>query len=213
MGAGPSGGGGGRGPHPVPTSTGYHPYSAWPNGETLGLPGGLNVHPLGSVGDLFGLLPNIGCGDFGACAPIVANDFLKDGVGGNGTAGSPWTYTVVVLASFCRTWHDGDFWFSNCGPPTDGQISLSEDTTTEFLLAGPAFAALDIGRMEAGTLFGTRFGGNRPLLNSSDSLRVGWSYSKKYGTYVFRIGGGLLKTFKDNPHINLWPPSWWGGPP
>jgi len=31
--------------------------------------------------------------------------------------------------------------------------------------------------------------------------------------YVFRIGGTVLGKFLSNPHINLWPPSWRGGPP
>lgn len=34
----------------------------------------------------------------------------------------------------------------------------------------------DIGDVEAGNLFGTGFGGNTPLFNSNDFLRVGWSY-------------------------------------
>lgn len=64
-----------------------------------------------------------------------------------------------------------------------------------------------------GPIFGTRFMGNDPLLNAGDNLRIGWSYSRSTDEYVFRIGGDWLKSFMDNPHINLWPPSWWGGPP
>lgn len=60
-----------------------------------------------------------------------------------------------------------------------------------------------------GKIFGTRFGGNQPLLNSGDTLRVGWSYIRSSGQYVFRIGGTAVGLIKDNPHINLWPPSWW----
>src|ERR1700730_4792933 len=62
-----------------------------------------------------------------------------------------------------------------------------------------------------GQLFGTRYQGNTPLLNSNDTLRIGWSYIGRTGEYVFRIGGEALN-FLGNPHINLWPPSWWFGP-
>src|SRR5262249_39559032 len=37
-----------------------------------------------------------------------------------------------------------------------------------------------------GPIFGTRFGGNDPLLNSGDKLRIGWSYIRSTGEYVFR---------------------------
>src|SRR5579864_5744238 len=54
--------------------------------------------------------------------------------------------------------------------------------------------------------------GNYPLLNSPNNLRVGWSYVGD-GQYTFRIGGQLLGKIMKNPHVNLWPPSWWFGPP
>jgi len=60
-----------------------------------------------------------------------------------------------------------------------------------------------------GKIFGTRLGGNEPILNSGDTLRIGWSYIRSTGEYVFRIGGTAIGLIKDNPHINLWPPSWW----
>jgi RHS repeat-associated protein len=56
------GGGGGSNPGPVPP-TAARTGGVWLDNETLGLPGGLNVHPL-SLGDLFGLTP--GC-EFGPC--------------------------------------------------------------------------------------------------------------------------------------------------
>jgi len=61
----------------------------------------------------------------------------------------------------------------------------------------------------SGPIFGTRLGGNTPLLNSSTTLRVGWSYMRSSGIYSFRIGGTLVGLVKSNPHINLWPPSMW----
>jgi hypothetical protein len=81
------------------------------------------------------------------------------------------------------------------------------------VLAGTGgYAAYDIFQIEEGALLGTRLGGNNPLLNSNDSLRIGWSYIQKTDEYVSRVGGDALD-FMKNPHINLWPPSWWGGPP
>jgi hypothetical protein len=76
--------------------------------------------------------------------------------------------------------------------------------------AAGAFAVIsDIAKVEKGALFGTRIRGNRPLLNSNDNLRVGWSYIRSTNEYVFRIGGKIVQKIKANPHINLWPPSWW----
>ena len=75
--------------------------------------------------------------------------------------------------------------------------------------ASIGYAAYDVSLVEEGNLFGTRLGGNNPLFNSKDSFRVGWSYIQKSNEYVFRIGGDILKGVKANPHINLWPPSWW----
>jgi RHS repeat-associated protein len=60
-----------------------------------------------------------------------------------------------------------------------------------------------------GPIFGTRYGGNNPWFNANDYLRIGWSYIKSTGEYTFRIGGKLVELIKSNPHINLWPPSWW----
>jgi len=97
----------------------------------------------------------------------------------------------------------------NSGTYTAGRI-----TGVGMIVTGAvAPIAADIGEVQAGRLFGTRFGGNRPLLNSNNNLRIGWSLSRRHGQYVFRIGGAWLGKFLSNPHINLWPPSWWGGPP
>jgi len=90
-------------------------------------------------------------------------------------------------------------------------IAVLEGTGLTGLGAG--VVAADISAVEEGEIFGTRANGNYPLLNSADELRIGWSYSWRTGEYVFRIGGELLEKFMENPHINLWPPSWWFGPP
>ena len=70
-GAGGGGGGGHRNPNP-PQRIGGN----WPNGETLGLPTGLNINPLG-LGGLIGLSPGTQCGDFVACGSLgpFANQF------------------------------------------------------------------------------------------------------------------------------------------
>jgi len=70
----------------------------------------------------------------------------------------------------------------------------------------------DICAVRAGILFGTRFGGNTPLLNSNDWFRIGWSQVGD-DEYAFRIGGDLIPDWLNGGHINLWPPSWWFGPP
>ena len=56
-----------------------------------------------------------------------------------------------------------------------------------------------------GPIFGTRFAGNQPLLNSNRYLRIGWSWHSEAGRYTFRVGGNLV----GGRHINLWPPSSW----
>lgn len=96
-----------------------------------------------------------------------------------------------------------------------GQIRGIQDSSGIIFLGvgGVGAVASDIGEVEGGQLFGTRFAGNEPLLNSNDYLRVGWSYIKGTGEYVFRIGGKWVPRWINNGHINLWPPSWWFGPP
>jgi RHS repeat-associated protein len=98
-----------------------------------------------------------------------------------------------------------------------GDLAESElQTSIKYMAiidAGVA-TAVDISAVESGQLFGTRFAGNNPLFNSNDYFRIGWSYISNSGEYVFRIGGQSLTWLGlNNPHINLWPPSWWGGPP
>jgi hypothetical protein len=68
----PVGGGGGGGPHPI---RGKH--GPWANGETLGLPTGLNLKPM-TLADLIGLPPGTQC-DFGVCGTI-GNGFLGAGM-------------------------------------------------------------------------------------------------------------------------------------
>jgi hypothetical protein len=74
-GDGPFGGYGGS----APSSGGGSHHGAWPNGETLGLPGGLNLHH-GTLADLLGLSAGTQC-EFGQCIPISDN-FVGSGVSG-----------------------------------------------------------------------------------------------------------------------------------
>jgi hypothetical protein len=82
-----------------------------------------------------------------------------------------------------------------------------------YVAAGAAasggYLVYDFGQVQSGLLFGTRMGGNTPLFNSNETLRLGWSYIRANREYVFRIGGKAVDAIKKNPHINLWPPSWW----
>jgi hypothetical protein len=87
-----------------------------------------------------------------------------------------------------------------------------------FYLASAGSAAIDaivtdVSMVEEGQIFGTGFDGNYPLLNSNDTLRIGWSYIRSTGEYIFRIGGDAVPDWINSGHINLWPPSWWLGPP
>src|SRR5439155_3346457 len=74
----PGGGGGGfGGGGGVPSGSPQRHGGVWPDNETLGLPRGLNIRPLG-LGDLFGLAPNLGCGDFVQCGSLgpFGNSFI-----------------------------------------------------------------------------------------------------------------------------------------
>jgi RHS repeat-associated protein len=67
------GGGGGGGPRPGRPRRPKRTGGRYPDGETLGLPKGLNIHPA-SIWDLLGLAPGTEC-EFGACTPI-GNNFV-----------------------------------------------------------------------------------------------------------------------------------------
>jgi hypothetical protein len=75
---GGGGGGGGRRPRPRPgpTSPAGGNHGPWLNGETLGLPTGLNLHPMG-LAELIGLSPGGNC-DW-VCMPI-GSAFLGTGI-------------------------------------------------------------------------------------------------------------------------------------
>jgi hypothetical protein len=61
----------------------------------------------------------------------------------------------------------------------------------------------DVCAVESGTLFGTRYAGNTPLLSNWDFLRVGWSYIRYTGEYTFRIGGGTYRKNQGRPPCNF----------
>jgi RHS repeat-associated protein len=90
----PGGGGPGPGRGRVPGGGGGSRIGGkWPNGETLGLPTGLNLHPM-SLADLIGLSPSTSC-DFGVCVTI-AYGYVSGTTGSDGT--SPFTIHVIVIA-------------------------------------------------------------------------------------------------------------------
>lgn len=93
---------------------------------------------------------------------------------------------------------------------SDSVVSKTSGAYITGALTGAAIGiAIGTEMGPRGKIFGTRFGGNQPLLNSNDRLRIGWSYIRSSGQYVFRVGGSAVGAIKANPHINLWPPSWW----
>ena len=128
----------------------------------------------------------------------------------NGIAGAGDRFTTVPFTTFSIT-----VWARSVTPGGDSTNTNSRSYTvggylgTGYQAVVGAAVAADVAAMERGALFGTRLGGNQPLLNSNDTLRVGWSYIRSTGQYVFRIGGSAIGRIKSNPHINLWPPSWW----
>jgi RHS repeat-associated protein len=92
-------GGGGPGPRPGPKGGNHGP---WANNETLGLPTGLNLKPMG-LAELIGLSPGTSC-DW-VCVTIGNGVFI--GVTGTGTADSPWIYHVIVYAVGIRPANNG----------------------------------------------------------------------------------------------------------
>jgi hypothetical protein len=78
--------------NPPPSQPPSAPQPLNSGNETLGLPSNLQ-HPWGIWS---ALIPTGNCGDI-SCPPI--GDGFLAGVSGNGTAESPWTFYVVVLAS------------------------------------------------------------------------------------------------------------------
>jgi hypothetical protein len=151
-------------------------------------------------------LPDAGC-EFGACGNPGAMSVVPGVTNVNTGAVTqfPDTYTIC-----------GDFICDPSGHqvavvPRAGHIN--EESTIPLLARGAAYAAADIGTVEAGQLFGTRWAGNQPLLNSATNLRIGWGWMEEYNIYVFRIGGKWIPKWINEGHIYLWPPSWWGGLP
>jgi hypothetical protein len=88
-----AGGGGGR-PPASPNPTAPPPARPTPSGETLGIPSNWPM-PQHSIWQILGLVPIDNWCGWGPCV----NNYVV-GVSGNGTADSPYTLQVVVLASY-----------------------------------------------------------------------------------------------------------------
>ncbi len=107
---------------------------------------------------------------------------------------------------------------SSFGKDTLQQLSYLSGSAQAFIIvgyggsvlggAGEAVAADLAAGPEGSLLFGTRFQRATPLLNSGDSLRIGYSQVGQ-DEFVFRIGGNWIPKWINGGHINLWPPSWW----
>jgi hypothetical protein len=140
----------------------------------------------------------------GACTS--ASDSLGNSTG---SACDPaTTVSINVLAGNFQACFGGDVFCDSAGDVLRLHGNIESDTAANMAIAGIAYGFVDIGMMQSGRVFGTRLGGNAPVFNNNDYLRIGWSFDREYGQYVFRIGGDWLKWFMGNPHINLWPPSW-----
>jgi RHS repeat-associated protein len=72
---------------------------------------------------------------------------------------------------------------------------------TSFGNAAVDAVLADIGAVEEGQMFGTRFDGNYPLFNTGRSYRIGWQYFTETQQYFFRIN-------INGVHIYL-SPSWY----
>jgi hypothetical protein len=88
--AGSGGGGGGGGPA-------RRIGGKWPNGETLGLPTGLNLKPMG-LADLIGLSPGTSC-EFGVCGSI-GTGFLGAGLPSSITVDSSLLTFLSAIVQF-----------------------------------------------------------------------------------------------------------------
>jgi RHS repeat-associated protein len=67
-------------------------------------------------------------------------------------------------------------------------VGVPIDHSVDVFVAMPFDAPL----MESGAIFGTRYAGNVPLLNSNDYLRIGWTYLRSEGRLAWRATGKLL---------------------
>jgi len=141
------GGGGGYGPPRRPQRIG----GRYPNGETLGLPAGLQTRPLGT-GDLLGFLPGIDCGGMGGgsgfigttpapsdpCPPDFSGALIVAGFMASGTdrpkahddTGSCTAQTGRGDDPLCNQLGNG--WTSDSRFVCAGNGKPSEDKTTEL---------------------------------------------------------------------------------
>ena len=92
------------GPPPPPPPPDQRPRVGgnWPNGETLGLPTGMNLKPM-SLAELLGLSPGTGC-EFGVCVPI-GNGFVPALAGGGalegiGCAAQPEACAAILIGGY-----------------------------------------------------------------------------------------------------------------
>lgn len=140
----------------------------WPDNETLGLPGGLNIQPL-SLGDLFGLNPNGPC-DFGVCVPVGAgNNFLGGGIPGGVTFDPGLLSSIADLS----TWFGRETQISQCEgsgrPPVFAHC-------TYFCESGDNQGVEQIG-------FGRIRAGCGPVINCPRNIQVDETV-----TYIFGFG-------------------------
>ena len=152
--------------------------------------------------------------------PTFASVYLASMSASGGCIGT----TCILQASFFQPVGDPwltdtpvgiDIWHSSAQCPACGHFFTN---ATNFVNASTAIVGIEAAPVVGvegatvlgpeGPIFGTGEGGSGAGLNSGNRLRIGWSYLRSTGGHRFRIAGDWIRG-----HINLWSPSWWGGPP
>ena len=119
------------------------------------------------------------------------------------------TYSVAAALSYVQPCFSGDAFCELLGHPVRRHGNIESDDAANMAMASLAYLPLDVSMVQSGRLFGTRYGGNTPVFNSNDYLRVGWSYLRGTGEYGFRVAGKALDWLTSVPKTHWWI---WGGP-
>ncbi len=138
-------------------------------------------------------------------SPLAADSFTAD-VGGEGESGLDLFARNSALIKRVNLFEDR-------GGPLDefgGAVAMAGGAViAEYVGLDEAAASAIRSLGRDGPIFGTRFGGNKPIFNDNPYLRFGWSEIRSTGEFRFRISGKWVEQINSSGHINLWPPSWW----
>jgi len=178
------------GTSPNGTLTSDDPFS----GETNGIPNGLRIPMLGLAGILGvpnspGLIFDVTAGGmtWGSYAEYL--DWLQNLLLSSG---------VRLLGEIGHCKGGDAVCIPGQAPIARGNLGHGAlDDAVNMSIAAP----FDAPMMENGALFGTRYAGNAPLLNSNDYFRVGWHFMRSEGSYAWRMVVGGTRIFLN--------PKWW----